>query len=143
MGELRRIIEKHYENVATNMLDEEDAIFSRDVVTVEPGTGKIEGLAAFKAYEEAFHRAFPDGHMVMKSAVESGNTIATQGSFVGTHTGPLIGPAGEISPTYRKLDLPFGDFFQIENGNIVSHSIYYDQVAFLMQLGLMPSPASA
>lgn len=141
MGELRKIIEKHYENVATNNLDGEDAIFSPSVVTVEPGSGKLEGLAAFKAYEEAFHRAFPDGHMVMKSAVEFGNTIATQGSFVGTHTGPLIGPAGEVPPTYRKLDLAFGDFFQVESGRIVSHHIYYDQIAFLMQLGLMTAPA--
>ena len=142
MGDLRRIVEQHYRNVASADYAAEDAIFSPDVVTVDPGAGTLEGLPAFKAYEEVFHRAFPDGRLVLKSAVEAGSTVAAQGVFVGTHAGPLAGPAGEIPPTHRKLELPFADFFEIENGRIVSHRIYYDQVAFMQQLGLMPAPAS-
>lgn len=143
MGDLRKIVEKHYQNVATHNSAGEDEIFSTNVVTVAPGAGRMDGLAAFKAFEEGFHRAFPDAHMVVNSALESGNTIALEGVFVGTHTGPLVSPAGEVPATYRKLELPYGDFFEIENGRIVSHHIYYDQVTFLTQLGLMPAPASA
>ena len=142
MGDLRQIIEQHYQNVATANYAAEEEIFSPDAVNVDPGAGRLEGIAAFKAYEEGFRRAFPDGRLIMKSAVESGNTIATEGLFVGTHTGPMWTPNGEIPPTYRKLELPFGDFFQFENGRIVSHHIYYDQIAFMMQLGLLPEPAS-
>jgi steroid delta-isomerase-like uncharacterized protein len=143
MANLRSLVEKHYENVATANLEAEAEIFSPDVVTVEPAAGTLQGLAAFTAYEQGFHHAFPDGRLTLTSAVASGNTIAAEGTFTGTHTGPLIGPAGEIPPTHRTLELPFADFFEVEGGRITHHRIYYDQVAFLRQLGLLPHPHQA
>jgi ketosteroid isomerase-like protein len=143
MSTLRDLIERHYANVSTGNIEAENEIFSPDVVTVDPGAGELRGLDAFKGYEQAFHRAFPDGRLVLKSAVESGDHIVVEGSFVGTHTGPMVSPMGEIPPTNRPLDLRFSDHFEVRDGKIVAHRIYYDQMAFLGQLGLLPAPATA
>jgi ketosteroid isomerase-like protein len=64
----------------------------------------------------------------------------SEGIFSGTHTGPLATPAGDVPPTGKPLRLAFADVFVIRDGLIVEHHIYYDQVAFLTQLGLMPAP---
>jgi ketosteroid isomerase-like protein len=35
------------------------------------------------------------------------------------------------------------EVYEVRGGRIVSHNIYYDQMAFLGQLGLLPPPAAA
>lgn len=138
MAALRPLIETHYEQVANNDWQGAAALFSPDVVTVEPAAGTMRGLAAFTGYMAAFHTAFPDGRLNLKTAVEAGDTIIVEGSFTGTNTGPLMGPGGEMPATGRRLDLPFCDVFEARDGKIVAHRVYYDQVAFMKQLGLMP-----
>jgi predicted ester cyclase len=136
MSKLRTLVEKHYENVADGRFDREDDIFNSDVVTVEPGAGTIHGLEGFKQYEQAFRRAFPDGRLRLESAVEEGGHIVVEGRFTGTHAGPLAGPAGEIPPTHRPLDLAFADVFEVVGDRVTKHRLYYDQVSFMSQLGL-------
>jgi predicted ester cyclase len=131
------LVEQHYRNVSSANINAEDELFSPDVETIDPGAGMLRGLEAFKLYERAFQRAFPDGKLVLKSAIEAGNKVAVEGAYTGTHTGPLTGPNGEIPPTNRPLDLDFSDLFEIDGDRIIRHRIYYDQVQFMSQLGLM------
>ncbi len=143
MGALRDLVEQHYRNVAAADIEADGEIFTDDVVTIDPGAGRIDGIDAFKAFEAGFHKAFPDGRMDVKTLVESGDTVMTEGVFLGTHTGPLVGPGGEIPATGRKLELPFSDVFKARGGRLAEHHIYYDQVTFMVQLGLMPAPSQA
>ena len=48
-----------------------------------------------------------------------------------------------IPPTGRAFTLPYVDIFQARDGKFVSHRIYWDNAAFLAQLGLLPEPATA
>jgi hypothetical protein len=41
------------------------------------------------------------------------------------------------SLTNRPLNLEFSDLFEIDGNRITIHRIYYDQVQFMGQLGLM------
>jgi predicted ester cyclase len=117
-------------------------VFAPDVVTIDPGAGRMEGLEAFRAYGEAFLRAFPDGRLkVGRIVAETAESIVVEGTFSGTHTGPLTGPDGEIPPTGRRLELHFVDVFDARDGRICEHHVYYDQMAMLGQLGLIPAPA--
>jgi predicted ester cyclase len=144
VSELQSLIEQHYANFSAGGNVEADReIFSPDVVTIAPGGPPLQGIDAFLAFERGFHRGFPDGRGEVKSVVESGNRIAVQGLYSGTNTGPLATPQGEIPPTGRRLELPYGDFFEVEDGKVTRHEIYFDQLVMLMQLGLMPEPASA
>ncbi|HEX2158063.1 MAG TPA: ester cyclase [Actinomycetes bacterium] len=140
MQDVRSLIERHYRNLSTGDVAAEDALFSPDVVTVEPAAGTIQGLDAFKAYVQAFRTAFPDGQHRLTSIVESGSLVAAEGTFTGTQQGPLVGAGGELPPTGRQVEFSFADFFEVEGGRIVKHRLYYDQVTFRTQLGLMPGP---
>lgn len=133
----RALVEQHYRNFSTANIDADDELFSSDVETVDPSAGHLRGLPAFKAYLQAFQRAFPDGKLVLKSAIEAGNAVAVEGVYTGTHTGPLQSPGGEIPPTNRALNLDMADMFEVEGDRITRHRIYYDQVQLMSQLGLM------
>ena len=69
--------------------------------------------------------------------------IAVEGVFAGTHTGALVGPGGEVPPTQRRVEFAFADFFAVRDGKIPQHHTYFDQMAFLAQLGLLPQPETA
>jgi predicted ester cyclase len=136
---LVEIVKQHYANMSTGAWERDREIMSADVVTVDP-TGTMTGIEAFLEHEVAFVTAFPDARAELVRAVESGDVVMTEGIFSGTHTAPLASPAGEIPPTGKSLRLPFADVFVVRDGLIVEHHIYYDQVAFMAQLGLMPAP---
>ena len=131
------LVKRHYLNVSAANFDAEDELFSPDVETIDPGAGTLHGLQAFKGYEAAFQRAFPDGKLVLKSSIEAGNRVVVEGAYTGTHTGPLSGPRGEIAPTQRPLNLEFSDLFETDGERITRHRMYYDQVQLMSQLGLM------
>jgi ketosteroid isomerase-like protein len=137
MNELRSIVEKHYSNMFTGGLEPERELFSPDVVTTIPGQ-TFDSFEGFGEFGVAFARACPDARMQIRSTVESGDTIAVQSVMSGTHTGPLPGPNGEIPATNKHFEFTFADFFQVQDGKVVRHDVYYDQLGLLGQLGLLP-----
>jgi predicted ester cyclase len=143
MAELRAIIERHYANVNSGAFDKEREVFEGGVVTVDPGAGRMEGLEAFLGFLGAFRTAMPDARIEGRIFVEQGDVVAVEGTYSGTHTGPLASPQGTIPPTGKRMVLPFVDLFRVRNGKIAEHRVYYDQMAFLGQLGLLPAPAAA
>ncbi len=138
MSELRSVVERFYDAFNRGDFDTVLEIFAPDVETTEPSLGTIQSAEQWRAYGEAFKRAMPDARLNLRSAVESGDTIAVEGSFTGTHTGPLLSPQGEVPPTGRTINIPYADFLTVRDGRVVSHRVYYDQVALGAQLGLMP-----
>ena len=136
MGDLSTSVERFYERFGQGDMDGAASIFHDDVVTVEPGLGHAETLVEWRAYGETFRRACPDAHMVVETIVESGSTVAVEAKFVGTFTGPLDSPQGEVTPTGQHFELPFADFFRFQEGRVADHHVYYDQVAFMSGLGI-------
>jgi hypothetical protein len=66
-------------------------------------------------------------------------TVVQEATFSGTHTGPLPTPdGGEIPATGRRLEADFVEVFVVADGLIRSDRIYYDQLEFMVQLGLVP-----
>jgi predicted ester cyclase len=142
MGKLRELVDIHYQGVSTGDLDLAMSVFDGDVVTIDPGAGRMDGIEAMRALGEAFLAGFPDGRLILERvAAETDDTIVVQGTFAGTHTGVLAGPAGELPPTGRELRLPYCDIFVARDGRFVEHSMYYDQMTLLGQLGLVGAPA--
>lgn len=142
MGELRTLVERHYRNYNSGDDAAERQLFSADVVNVDPGAGRIEGIEAYMGYQASFRTAFPEGRLVLKTIAEGEGIAMVEGAFEGTNTGPMTGPAGEVPPTGRWLSLPYADVFVVRDGQLAEHRIYYDQMAFLGQLGLLGQPAS-
>ncbi len=57
----------------------------------------------------------------------------------GTHEGTFRGPAGEIPPTGRHVELLFREIHCFRDGKIFSTRSYFDVAGMMAQLGLLPS----
>ncbi|MGM7648422.1 ester cyclase [Nocardia sp. JW2] len=58
--------------------------------------------------------------------------------FTGVQTGPLPTAEGEVPPSGRTVTFPLIDTFTLRDGKVAEHRVYWDNVSFLTQLGLMP-----
>lgn len=143
MSETRDLAEMHYAAFNDREFSTAPQIYSPDVVTIEPAAGQMEGIDALLAHTHAFTTGFPDARLEVSTIVDDGRRVVMEGHFVGTNTGPLLTPAGELPPTGRPLRLPYCDVWESEAGRITKHQVYYDQMTFLGQLGLVPQPAEA
>ena len=88
--------------------------------------------------------ALSDVEFRLLSYVEDENRFADEFVFAGTHTGPLLMPDGSQLPaTGRRIEIKGMEMVIVRDGKMVVDNLYYDNVALLLQLGLMPAPASA
>ena len=87
--------------------------------------------------------AFPDAEYVVESFVEEGDTFTDEWTFTGTNTGPFRLPDGEVPATGRPVELKGMEFVEVRNGRIVVDNLYYDFMAAVAQLGLIPQGAAA
>ena len=132
---LRELVARFYEDFDDGDIDAALAAFSEELETTDPGMGTVHGLGPFREYLETFKRAMPDARAVVEHTYEAGDTVIVEGRFVGTHTGPLAGPDGDLEPTGASVDLRFVDVSRVRDGMVVSYHTYYDQLGLLTQLG--------
>lgn len=143
MGNLRSIVEQHYRDLNDHDLERTRQLLSDDVVTIMPGTPPMVGFEPFSQYGSAFFRAFPDLHVEMHNCVEQGDAVIAEATLTGTHTAPLAAPSGEIPATNKRIELTVADAFDVKDGKVTGHRVYFDQMAMLTQLGLVPEGATA
>jgi predicted ester cyclase len=142
MSQLRDIVTTHYRGMETGDLDLAVAGFDPAVVTRTP-KGSLYGLAEFRGLVEVFCTAAPDGRHEIVNTVEAGDTIVVEGIYSGTHTGPLMSADGPIAASGATFSFPYADVLQVRDGKVVTHSLYWDNMTFLGQLGLLPGPIRA
>lgn len=104
--------------------------------TLAPGV-ELHGPDAIAGWVNVFNRAFPDLHHELRSVAEIGDTCWAEIRATGTHTGPLTAPGGDIPPTGKSFVLNYAEVARVEGGLVVSEHIYFDQLGFMQQLGLM------
>ena len=98
-----------------------------------------EVLAWFRATFDAL----PDLHMEVEEVVVAGETgherVTVRWHITGTHSGaPWLG----IEPTGRAIDLRGMDLLEVRDGRIAGNSVYFDQLTFVRQIGMLPSEGS-
>ena len=84
---------------------------------------------------EFFEVAFPKYEVYIDEMTAEGNRVIVKARVKGTHTGNL----GEIQPTFKEVDFPFVVSYEIENNKIISHWMIADQMAMMLQLGVIPA----
>jgi steroid delta-isomerase-like uncharacterized protein len=142
MGNLRSVVEQHYRDMNDHEFERTRPLFADDVVTTMPGGPTMEGIEPFMQAGDMFERAFPDLHVEIRNCVEQGETVIAEAAISGTHTGPLATPGGEIPPTNKRIDFLVADAFDVHDGKVTGHRVYYDQMAMMVQLGLVPEGAT-
>jgi ketosteroid isomerase-like protein len=58
------------------------------------------------AYSGSFLTAFPDASVEFRNEITSGDTVAFEIAYVGTHTGTLASPGGEVPATGKSVSIP-------------------------------------
>jgi ketosteroid isomerase-like protein len=120
------------------------AMQAPDAVWMVPGA-ELRGIDEIRGWLEAFWGAFSTFRHDMRNVVENGDLIFAEGVWTGVNDGPLQTPAGEMPATGREVSFPFAMVLEgdTERGQAQTARIYFDQLAFLGQLGLLPEPAAA
>jgi predicted ester cyclase len=101
-----------------------------------PGpVGKDEEIALVRKLVEAF----PDLHIEVTQRIAQGDFVVVNYTMIGTSEGPLTLPTGQTVPaTGKKVVVPVSKTLEFDNGKLVRQVNYYDRLALMTQLGLMP-----
>jgi len=97
----------------------------------------LHGPEGVRQYAQGWATGFPDSRVEVTNVIASDEGAVVEFRGKGTHTGPLIGPAGEIPATGRSVDVAFCEVYQIKEGKITSLHSYFDAATMMGQLGLM------
>jgi ketosteroid isomerase-like protein len=140
MGEAREVLDRMSEALLGRERDAIAACYAEDAVVVSPDSGEIRGRDAIARYHMQFVDAFSNLSYEYVQKHESGNAAIDEGHFIGTNDGPITTPSGETIPaTGGQVRVRTCDIATVQNGQILVHQLYFDQLEFLSQLGLMPS----
>jgi predicted ester cyclase len=107
-----------------------------EVVSIPVGTS-LHGPEGLKQFLLGWSTAFPDSQVEVTTLLATEDQAAVEFIGRGTNTGPLQGPAGEMAPTGRKVEVCFCQVHQVRNGKVVSLHQYYDAMGMMQQLGLI------
>jgi predicted ester cyclase len=115
---------------------------AENTVLEAPGDVRVEGREAATQYAWAWLKAFPDATITVENELVSGDWVAQEFTFEGTHEDTLSGPGGDIPATHRRLKGRGVQVFLVEGEKVADSRLYFDQVQVLTQLGLLPEPAT-
>jgi len=136
MADPKHVVERHVE--AFNARDADAAPWSDDGELVAPN-GSMHGREQVLGFLGVFWDAFPDGRLEISRLLGEGSIVAAEGKFMGTHTGVMRTPAGDVAATGRNVDLRWMSSYEVRGDELASEHLYFDQAALLGQLGLMPA----
>jgi steroid delta-isomerase-like uncharacterized protein len=130
----RRIYQLFSEDKLEHVLE----LVSEDVETVLIPFGQtFHNREGFMQFMQGFKGAFPDIRITVTNQVATEESVVTEFTARGTHTGPMLTPAGEIPPTGRTVDFIVCEVCRVKNGQIASLRNYQDSAAIMRQLGLL------
>jgi steroid delta-isomerase-like uncharacterized protein len=139
----RELLERYVELYNAGDLDSCMELYAEDAVQ-RMHDGTFRGLDAIRARLGRDLDAFPDARYVVESFVEDGDAFADEWTFTGTNTGPFRLPDGtEVPATGKSVDIKGMELVEVRDGKIVVDNLYYDFLAAVAQLGLVPEPAVA
>jgi steroid delta-isomerase-like uncharacterized protein len=139
----RELLDRYVELYNVGDLDACMELYAEDAVQ-RMHDGTFEGLDAIRDRLARDLDAFADARYVVDSFVEDGEKFADEWTFTGTNTGPFRLPDGtEIPPTGRPVEIKGMELVELRDGKIVVDNLYYDFMAAVVQLGLVPAGAAA
>lgn len=142
MGQAKDVVDEVWAALESHDLDGVEKLLDPSV-SFRMGAESGRGTAKFVSLLRDYLTAFPDLRHEELDHAESGDSVALELVVKGTHTGPLQTPEGQLAPTGLEVVWETVDFMKVRDGRVASWHVYTDNLAFLVQLGLVPAPASA
>jgi steroid delta-isomerase-like uncharacterized protein len=107
-----------------------------DVVPV----GLMRGRAELRDFFASMFAAMPDARTTVTRLVAGEQSCAVEWRLEGTFDGaPYMG----IEPTGKHVELRGLDLLELEDGELVSTTAYFDGAGFARQIGLLPPDGSS
>jgi steroid delta-isomerase-like uncharacterized protein len=139
----RELLGRYVELYNAGDLDACMKLYAEDAVQ-RMHDGVFEGLDAIRDRLAHDLEAFADANYVVESFVEDGDRFADEWTFTGTNTGPFRLPDGsEVPATGKRVEIKGMELVEVHDGKIVLDNLYYDLMAAVVQLGLVPQGAAA
>jgi heme-degrading monooxygenase HmoA/predicted ester cyclase len=136
-GDTKSLIERDTE--LWNARDREGWMAGLDLhrLTMEvPGGLRMTGREAAESMWDTWQLAFPDNRLETIAIFADDRGGVEEAWGVGTHTGILRSPAGDIPPTGKAVRVRICGVYQFEDAKITRYNLYYDQAELISQLGL-------
>jgi len=99
---------------------------------------KVVGLEKTVELFKGWKQAFPDAVGTVTSAVASGDKVALEVTWNGTHTGPLTTAEGTIPASGKRQETPAAFIFTFVGDKIQESRHYFDSLTLLKQIGAQP-----
>lgn len=139
----RDLLDLYVERYNAGDLDGVMDLYADDAVQQMPD-GRFEGKAAIRERLAQELSGFSDVKHTVRSFVEQDDAFCDEWTFAGTHTSPFPLPDGtELPPTGKRVTIDGMELVLIDDGKVVLNTLYYDNLAVAVQLGIIPQPAEA
>ena len=139
----RELLDRYVELYNAGDLDACMDLYAEDAVQ-RMHDGIFEGIEAIRERLARDLTAFPDAKYVVDSFVDDDTKFADEWTFTGTNTGPFRLPDGtDVSATGSPVEIKGMELVEVRGGRIVVDNLYYDFMAAVAQLGLIPQGAAA
>ncbi len=144
MSANKKLLDRYIERYNAGDLDGVMDLYAEDAVQDMPD-GTFVGRDAIRDRLAQELIAFPDVNHVVRSFVEQADAFCDEWTFAGTHTGSLVLPDGrELAPTGKRIEVRGMEYCQVnDDGKLTVDALYYDNLAVLVQLGLLPEAVPA
>ncbi|CAM5299664.1 hypothetical protein SALBM311S_11538 [Streptomyces alboniger] len=144
MGQAREVMDRLTDALTAHQdIKVVGELYADDAVAFTPDEGEIHGRDHIVEYWRQMTEAVPEATFETLHAYEVGDTAIDEGFFSGRNTGPLQLPTGETLPaTQKELRIRGVDIATVKDGRIVDYRLYFDEMEFLGQLGLLPDEPS-
>ncbi|HWQ13547.1 MAG TPA: ester cyclase [Roseiflexaceae bacterium] len=132
------IAREHYDGYNRRDFARVAELIAADAAWHNVATGEMfHGPEGYLQFINGWSEAMPDSTVQVTNLAAAGEVVVCEFTGRGTHTGPLMTPAGPVPPTGRTVDVPFCEVLQVRGGKIVGARTYFDSATMMRQLGLI------
>lgn len=132
------IVRKVIDALNSHNADATVQYFAPNVKGMVPDRPETLNRDQIREYNQRFIRAVPDLHFDIKDMLAQGDKAVVSWVAHGTQKGALDLPTGGVIPATNKLiHEPGVTIVEFHDGMITRQDVYWDQVTFLTQIGLL------
>lgn len=129
----KAIVQKVYEVINANRLDDLDAFIAVDLADHSPSPGAPPGLAGAKQTLSMFHAVFSGFQVTAEDMLANEDKVVARLSVNGTNTGEFMG----LPPTGKEVTIGGIEMFRVADGKLVERWAEFDMMSLMQQLGAM------